>query len=104
MGGEHINRGLPIEEVIARTWKEKESAPPIATPHIGGPLPFWIEYYGSCQNVLEQLGKTLQGLNLEEVVYPHFLSGPLDSKQRLQFLRFHIDRHAGQIGRVLKRV
>jgi hypothetical protein len=38
--------------------------------------------------------------NLESVSFPHFLYGPLDAKQRLQFLRFHIDRHIGQIRRI----
>src|SRR5579863_2257481 len=30
--GEHTNHGLSIDEVVARTWKPKEVAPPIATP------------------------------------------------------------------------
>jgi hypothetical protein len=33
-------------------------------------------------------------------VYPHFLSGPLDARQRLEFLRFHIERHTAQVWRV----
>jgi hypothetical protein len=100
--GVHTNRGMPIDVVIARTWKEKESAPPIATPHIRGPLSYWIEYFTSCQTVLERLGSRLQGLELETVVFPHFISGPLDAKQRIQFLRFHIDRHVCQIERIKK--
>jgi DinB superfamily len=95
--GEHTNRGLPIDEIVARTWKPRELAPPIACPHIGGPINYWIEYFRSCHTVLERLGTSLQGLELEDVVFPHFLSGPLDAKQRLEFLRFHIDRHIAQI-------
>jgi hypothetical protein len=100
--GTHTNRGMEIEEIIARTWKEKETAPPVATPHLGGPLEYWIECVKSCQPVLEKLGKSLEGMDLERVVFPHFLSGPLDAKQRLQFLRFHIDRHISQIERIKK--
>jgi hypothetical protein len=98
--GDHTNKGLEIDEVIARTWKEKEVAPPIATPHIGGPKEYWMECLQSCQPLLVKLGSRLDGLDLEEVIFPHFISGPLDAKQRLQFLRFHIDRHIVQIKRI----
>jgi hypothetical protein len=98
--GEHTNHGLSINEVVARTWKPKEIAPPIATPHIGGPLGYWISSCESCQAVLEQLGKALEGLDLEKVIFPHFLSGPLDARQRLEFLRFHLDRHRAQVLRL----
>jgi DinB superfamily len=98
--GEHTNHGLSIDEVVARTWKTREIAPPIATPHIGGPLQYWITYCDSCQSVLERLGTELHGLDLEQVIFPHFLSGPLDARQRLEFLRFHLDRHRAQILRL----
>jgi hypothetical protein len=98
--GEHTNQGLSIDEVVARTWKPKEVAPPIATPHIGGPLQYWITYSESCQMVLDRLGTALHGLDLEQVIFPHFLSGPLDARQRLEFLRFHLDRHRAQILRL----
>jgi hypothetical protein len=101
--GQHTNRGLSIDEVVARTWKPKEVAPPIATPHIGGPLQYWISYAESCQGVLDRLGTALDGLDLEEVIFPHFLSGPLDARQRLEFLRFHLDRHRAQILRLFDR-
>ena len=98
--GEHTNRGQSIEQIIERTWKPKEKAPPIATPHIGGPLPFWMESLHSCQTLLERLIPVLDGADLEAIIFPHFLSGPLDARQRLEFLRFHLDRHQKQIERV----
>jgi hypothetical protein len=94
------NRGKRIEDVVATTWKPKEVAPPIATPHIGGPLEFWVSATESLSGILADLGAQLEGTNLEEVVFPHYLSGPLDGRQRLEFLRFHIERHVDQIGRV----
>jgi hypothetical protein len=94
------NRGKSIEDVVASTWKPKEVAPPIATPHIGGPLEFWVSATRSLPGILSDLGGQLEGMNLEEVVFPHYLSGPLDARQRLEFLRFHIERHADQIRRV----
>lgn len=97
--GEHTNSGLSIDEVIARTWKEKEVAPSIAAPHIGGPLAYWVESLRLSQPLLDALGVFLEGMDLRTIVYPHFLSGPLDAEQRLEFLRYHMDRHRGQIER-----
>jgi hypothetical protein len=98
--GPRPNNGRSIEDVIAATWKAKELAPEIATPHIGGPLEFWIQSFGSLTGVLNALGRELEGLDLESIVFPHFLSGPLDGRQRLEFLRFHMERHHDQIQRI----
>jgi hypothetical protein len=35
-----------------------------------------------------------------EVVFPHYLSGPLVARQWLAFLRFHLDPHRAQVERV----
>ena len=95
--GASVNRGLSIEQVVEQTWKAREEAPPGATPRLGGPLPYWVAALEACQPVLEQLADELEGLDLSAVIYPHFLSGPLDARQRLEFLRFHLDRHREQI-------
>jgi hypothetical protein len=96
------NQGPSIEQIIERTWKEKEGAPPIATPHIGGPLACWVESLKACEPVLGALVSALEKLDCdcEKVSFPHFLCGNLNVRQRLEFLRFHIDRHVGQILRV----
>lgn len=94
------NRGKTIAEVVAATWKPKEVAPPIATPHFGGPLAVWVSSLRSLRAVLHDLAVELEGRKLDEIVFPHFLSGPLDARQRLEFLRFHMDRHRAQIERV----
>ncbi len=96
----NVNENLSIEEIVTRTWKPDEIAPPIATPHIGGPLAYWIVYFETCQPILEALHPVLSGLDLDTVIFPHFLCGPLNARQRLEFLRFHIERHIGQIARV----
>lgn len=98
--GEHIHRGLAIEEVVARTWKPREQAPSFALPHIGGPLAYWKECLISCQSILDVLGNGLDGLDLESLIFPYYLCGPLDARQRLQFLRYHMDRHVAQIERI----
>lgn len=95
--GKSPNRGLTIEQVIERTWKPKEKAPESATPRLGGPVHYWAAALEACQPVLQKLGVELEPLNLSEIIYPHFLSGPLDARQRLGFLRFHLERHLNQI-------
>jgi len=70
-----------------------------ATPHIGGPLAYWVESFRLSQPLLDALAVSLEGMDLRTIIYPHFLSGPLDAEQRIEFLRFHMDRHRGQIER-----
>lgn len=36
-----------MRKLVADTWMPREVAPPIATPHIGGPLSFWIAAFRS---------------------------------------------------------
>lgn len=98
--GDHANRGLSIEQVIDRTWKPQEDVPAGAEPRLGGPLAFWLDALESCQFLLERLADELAHDDLEEVIYPHPLSGPLDARQRFEFLRFHMDRHLGQVERL----
>lgn len=95
--GELAYQGLTIDDVIARTWKPKEKAPPETAPSGEGPLAFWIARFEGGQQLLEAAQDALDGLNPSQVIYPHYLSGPLDARQRLEFQRFHIDRHIAQI-------
>jgi uncharacterized damage-inducible protein DinB len=99
--GEPLHRGLPIEDVIARTWPERAEAPLWVVPTAGGPLAYWVACLRACQPVLETLAGTLKGLDLAEVIFPHPISGPLDGRQRLEFLRWHLDHHRRQIEDIL---
>lgn len=40
------------------------------------------------------------GHSIEEVIHPHFLSGPLGALQRLEFIRFHLEHHLPQVRRL----
>jgi hypothetical protein len=99
--GEAVHRGKPIETIIAGTWREREIAPPNATPQTNGPLAYWVACLAACEPVLLALGEALDGLDLEAVIAPHFLSGPLDVRQRYEFLRWHMDHHRQQIAEIL---
>ncbi len=105
--GDPVHRGAPIEAVIVRTWeltepgprtwRTAEQVPESAVPSTGGPIAYWTARLEATQPVLERLSAVLAGLDLEAVVYPHALSGPLDARQRLEFLRWHVDHHLQQI-------
>ena len=100
--GNSENTGQSIEKIINRTWKIKEKAPPSATPQGKWSLGVWISHFENCDDLLFRLTPILKNLPLEEVIYPHFLCGPLNALQRLEFIRFHIDRHFNQISSLKK--
>ena len=95
--GPNPNAGLTIEEVVANTWAPKEQVPEVAKPIWGGPLAFWIASLEANTHPLQALETQLQGVDMEHVIYPHPISGPLHVVQRLQFLRFHLNRHQRQV-------
>jgi hypothetical protein len=98
--GDAVHHGLPIEQIIDKTWKAKEQVPETARPRWGGPLSYWTQALENCQPLLESMINSLAGLDPEKIIHPHPISGPLNIRQRLEFLRFHLDRHRGQIERV----
>lgn len=94
-------QGLEIEAIIAQTWQEKELVPAVAAPRLGGTLAFWSASLNSLQSVLETLGNELSDSDLHLLAHPHPISGVLDFQQRLEFLRFHIDRHNEQVKQLI---
>ena len=98
--GQNPNHGLSIEDVVERTWLPIQPAPEVARPQWGGPIEFWLICLGNCKITLAATEKQMEGLDPEEVIYPHPISGPLNVKQRMEFLRFHMERHIQQIERV----
>lgn len=98
--GDSENDGLAIEDVVERTWKPKEAAPESATPSGKWSVLVWTSHLRHGDDLLRDLIEVLDGLPLERVIYPHFLSGPLNIIQRLEFIRFHLDRHLQQVRRV----
>lgn len=71
--------------------------PAVAAPRLGGALGFWKASLMSLQLPLQGLVSELADEDPESLIHPHPISGPLDVRQRLQFLRFHLDRHRGQV-------
>lgn len=95
--GELVHHGLHVEEIVARTWKEKEIVPEVAKPRLGGPVEFWNLSLQNLQFVMAGFAKAVDGADLERIIHPHPISGPLNVLQRFEFLRFHLDRHRKQI-------
>ena len=98
---ESIHKDMLIEQIVALTWKEREEVPAVAAPRLGGTLAFWKSSFNSLQEILRTFGEDLQEDELRLQAHPHPISGALDFQQRLEFLRFHIDRHRGQVSRLM---
>jgi hypothetical protein len=99
--GESPNQGPKIDEVVERTWRPREMSPDSARPRMGGPLAYWVAALRSASGLLCELQSVLRGMVLEDIIYPHAISGPLDARQRLQFLAFHLDRHRRQVAEIM---
>jgi hypothetical protein len=97
--GEHTNRDRPVHE-LTREFTGRYQTPEWLTPKLGGPALFWIEALLSCDSRLRRLESLLENTDPETIVFPHFLLGPLDVKQWLDFLVFHHHRHREQIERL----
>ena len=96
------NKGLSIEKVIDLTWKEKEQVPDIAAPRVRGSFKFWMTSFISLEKILFEFGNKLTDDMLRVIAHAHPISGELDFHQRLEFLRYHIDRHHLQAKRNIK--
>jgi hypothetical protein len=94
---ESIHQDMPIEQIIELTWQPKEKVPAVAAPRLGGPLAFWCNSLNNLQGLLESFGRHMNNEELRLQAHPHPISGPMDFQQRLEFLRFHINRHREQV-------
>lgn len=98
--GNPAHTGRSIEEVVDLTWQTKEKVPEVAKPRWGGALAFWIEALKACTPILSALETALTTYDPAQIIYPHPISGPLNVVQRIEFLRFHLDRHRAQVERI----
>lgn len=98
--GTSPNIGLSIEQIVDKTWQPKEIVPKVAEPRWGGTISFWIASLKNCSALLVELEQMAQGIDLSRAIYPHPISGPMDVIQRLEFLRFHLERHQKQVERL----
>lgn len=93
--GEPILRGRMIEE-LAATWGPNPQTVDEARPRLGGPLEFWVAALRNGAGLMAALEPVLDGLDLEAVIVPH-VTGPLDARQRLSLVRYHLEMHLARI-------
>jgi len=101
---ESEHKDWTVDQIIAQTWKEKEQVPAMAAPRLGGTLVFWRLSLVGLQPLLEAFGKELQDDELRLQAHPHPISGAMDFQQRIEFLRFHILRHKGQVQSIIDKI
>tara|TARA_X000000950_G_scaffold203704_1_gene245188 strand:- start:1114 stop:1656 length:543 start_codon:yes stop_codon:yes gene_type:complete len=99
---ESKNKGLTIERVVELTWNQKEKVPDIAAPRVRGSIRFWISSMIGLKGILSEFTSNLTDDMLRVIAHAHPISGELDFQQRLEFLRFHIDRHHLQAKKNIK--
>ena len=93
-----------VDEVFADL-PSRVAAPDAVTPEADGrPVRYWMARLRAHSTLLAELGRELREVGLERVVFPHFVAGPLDGRQRLEFFRWHLERHLGQILRTMEEV
>jgi hypothetical protein len=95
--GDNYNKGLSIEAIVEKTWQLHQPAPEPARPQWGGPIEFWLTLLKNGKETLAETYRQMEGLDPEEIIYPHPLSGPLNVYQRMEFHRYHMERHQRQI-------
>lgn len=86
-----------IEEVVDRTWGERVDAPPLAVPQLGEPACYWLVRMERNASLVQEFAELVREDELDGLSYPHPISGPFTVRQGFQFVRFHIDRHRGQL-------
>ena len=96
-----VHQNMAIEEIISRTWQPKEQVPSVAAPRMGGTLQFWVCSLKNLQPLLADFTANLREEDLRVQAHPHPISGAMDFQQRLEFIRFHLDRHRGQAIEIL---
>ncbi len=101
--GDNYNKGLSIEVIVDKTWQPHQPAPEPARPQWGGPIEFWLNLLRNGKHTVAETYRQMEGLNPEEIIYPHPLSGPLNVYQRMEFLRYHMERHQRQIEDIKQR-
>ncbi len=99
---ESDHKDMSIEQIIELTWQVKEKVPEVAAPRMGGPIAFWSLSLRNLQEILDAFGHDLKEEELRLQAHPHPISGAMDFQQRLEFLRFHINRHREQVMELIR--
>jgi len=86
-----------IEDIVRRTWNAREEAPALAIPSLGSSGPYWSVRMRRNAALVSAFAELVEESELDELAYPHPISGPFTLRQGLEFIRFHLDRHRQHI-------
>ncbi len=86
-----------IEEIVGRTWKVREEAPPLAIPKLGGSEAYWSVRMRRNAALVSAFADLVDESELDMIAYPHPISGAFTMRQGFEFIRFHLDRHRDHI-------
>ena len=98
--GEALRSPTPdsrIEDIVDRTWNVREKAPPLAVPSLGASRSYWSERMRRNEALVSAFAELVEEAELDDLAYPHPISGPFTLRQGLEFIRFHLDRHHGHV-------
>lgn len=82
-----------IEDIVAETWREREEAPPLAIPRLGGSPAYWAERMRRNAALVSAFTELVDEAEWDSLAYPHPISGAFTMRQGLEFIRYHLDRH-----------
>jgi DinB superfamily len=93
-----------VDEIFSGATRRIVS-PEAVVPSSGGtPLGYWVARFRASGVLLAALGEELDRVGMESVIMPHFVAGDLDGRQRMQFFRWHVERHLSQIDRTIEEI
>jgi hypothetical protein len=88
---------VSLDQIVARSLKEKYVAPETAQPQGGINVKDSLERLSQSRSSLRDLRPRIEATNLTSAHYPHPAFGPLDAYQWLVMIGVHEDRHLRQI-------
>jgi hypothetical protein len=94
---EYPNRNRTFEEIIAPLISKRVVTPKAMAPSDTATAEFWIQGLQANQKIVNELPALLSGTDPDSIVFPHFVAGPLNALQWLDFLTFHLEKHHKQM-------
>lgn len=88
---------VSLDEIVARSLKEKYVAPETAQPQGGVSISDSLARLRQSRDSLTQLRPRFEATDLSSARYPHPAFGPLDLYQWLLMIGIHEDRHLRQL-------
>ena len=93
--------GRTIDEIFSNLPSRVDAPEAVVPIREGRPAAYWIGRLRAHQASIVELASAMEAVGPGRIELPHFVAGPLDGRQRLQFFRWHLERHLGQLRRTV---